>query len=125
MRLFRCLPRLVVVEMMGGERGLQQVADPARREAQLRRKFLARAGSGGSQIGDLHLSCGKARAYAREVMRATPGAEDGVLWPMSESLADEIVRGRAHASEPPQAAGRRERVTQSGSQRSAREFRSP
>ena len=89
--LILLLPRLVVAEMMGGERGLQQVADPARREAQLRRKFIARAGSEGSQIGDLRTFLRKARAYAQEVMRAAPGTEDEALWPMSESLADDIV----------------------------------
>ena len=88
--LIPLLPRLVVAEMMGGERGLQQVADPARREAQLRRKFIARAGSEGSQIGDLYVPPESA------CIRAGGDAcrpRDGRRGPVAdvESLADDIV----------------------------------
>jgi hypothetical protein len=85
------LPRAVVTSVLDGERGLQQVADPARRAQQLGRRLRARAGSEGARIRTLRTFLQAARAHALITMRCTLDACDEAIFPMAESLVHEII----------------------------------
>ena len=85
------LPTIVVHEMLGGVRGLEQVPDRERRDTILKDMLRARAGTEGKRLGDIRLLLGRARAYAQDVMGAAPGEEDAALFPMSSALAHELV----------------------------------
>jgi hypothetical protein len=109
--LMPLLGRHVVESMLGGARGLQQLSDPARREAQLRAKLIARAGSEGSQLAGLRSLLKIVRVYAHEVMHAPLGREDEALWPMTEALANDIVASE-HRRATSEGAGARGGITQ-------------
>jgi hypothetical protein len=85
------LPCAVVTSMLGGDRGVQQLADPARRAQVVARTMRARAGTDGARIRTLRTFLQAARAYALTVMRTTMEECDSALFPMSPGLAHDIV----------------------------------
>ena len=88
--LLPLMPAVLVVNMIGGDLGLQQVPT-SQRYQQLRRRLLKRAGATGDNLAEVRLGLGTLREYAQVVMQAEPGHEDEILWPMSLGLAHEIA----------------------------------
>ena len=86
------LPAQVVLAMMGGDLGLQQVPCAERREKMMIAMLLERAGAEGDRLAGLRTLLRQIRSYAVRFRGARTIADADLLsFPMSSALAHEVV----------------------------------
>ena len=98
------VPQRIIHHMLGGELGLRQVPDPARREAQLRRMLAARAGTDGASVKAVRAMLRDVRLLGYDSFNLTGEALDMACFPMSSALAHEVIAS-AHATATAKATG--------------------
>jgi hypothetical protein len=89
--LIPLLPSIIVENMLGGERGMQQVPSAEKRREILTRILSERAGTDGSSIAQVRLMLRDVREYGHREYGLTGPALDSALFPMSATLAHDII----------------------------------
>ena len=108
--LIPLIPRGVITHMLGGERGMSQVPDPERRHAQIKRILSERAGTDGSSVAQVRLMLRDVREYGAKNFHLAGDALDAACFPMSSSLAHELIAS-AHERATLKGAGSRKGAT--------------
>jgi hypothetical protein len=90
--------------MLGGERGMRQVPDPTKRDAQVRRMLTARAGTDGAAVKAVRAMLRDARLLGHETFSLTGSDLGEACFPMSSAMAHELIAS-AHAKATAKATG--------------------
>ena len=89
--LVALMPEQVREHILGGPRGMQQVPGREAQDAIIRRMLKTRAGSDGANVANARLALGTMRKYAAVVMGLPEGERDCALFPMTATLAHELI----------------------------------